>query len=110
MYMPHSVIHKQYFELFNSLGFRSEKDFFFFEDGQENSVNWVMRPPCMYLTSATELTSLAMSLFQAPKKVASTRPLCKGGVHDISCPVCPCVEPCSLGIHLPKGVEIFTVN
>ena len=63
-----------------------------------------MRPPqAGYLTSAIELTSLAVSLFQAPAKEASARPLRKGGVHGISCPVYPRAEPRSLGTHLPEA-------
>lgn len=42
----------------------------------ESSLNWVMRSPKQgYLTSAIELTLLAVSLFQAPAKGASARPL-----------------------------------
>lgn len=69
----------------------------------EGSLNWVMRPPAGYLTSAIELTSLAVSLFQAPAKEASTEPRPEGGIYGISCPVCPRAEPRSLGTHLPEA-------
>lgn len=59
----------------------------------ESSLNWVMRPG-RCLTSAIELALLAVSLFQAPAREASTP------TWGFYCPVCPCIEPCSLGTHL----------
>lgn len=44
----------------------------------ESSLNWVMRPRGRCLTSAIELTSLAVSLFQAPAKEASAGPSGRG--------------------------------
>ena len=71
--------------------YKSNSFFFFFLWA---GVVWIglWGPQAGYLTSAIELTSLAVSLFQILAKEASARTLCKGGVHSTSCPVCPCVR------------------